>query len=93
MNFLKHEEMANRVNYHPPTPKAVKAHETMMLSSARRNEDLLAIVVDRLEHFQAGGFACEHNEKALACIKTAMDLLNQRTQERRTRGVEGTSQT
>lgn len=52
-------------------------------------EDLLAIVIDRLECFQAGDFACEENSLALKKVKEALYHLNQRTQKRVARGVEG----
>ena len=54
-------------------------------------EDLLAIVIDRLQSFQAGPFACRENALALTKIQEAMHWLNHRTNERKTRGVEGTN--
>jgi hypothetical protein len=56
------------------------------------NEDLIAIVIDRLEYFQRGPFACRENEMALTRLRNALSALNSRTQERRGRGVEGTNQ-
>lgn len=55
-------------------------------------EDLLAIVIDRLRGFQSGEFACEENRLALVHVMFALDLLNQRTKRRIDRGVEGTTQ-
>ncbi len=55
------------------------------------NEDLLAIVIDRLEGFQSGNFSCRENALALTKIQEAMHWLNYRTRGRRNRGVEGTS--
>lgn len=55
-----------------------------------REEDLLAIVKDRLECFQAGSFPCEENARALKKVQEAIDWLNYRTAERVKRGVEGT---
>jgi len=52
-------------------------------------EDLLAIVIDRLEHFQAGPFKCRENALALTKIQEAMHWLNHRTAARVARGVEG----
>lgn len=52
-------------------------------------EDLLAIVIDRLESFQAGPFACRENALALTKIQEAMHWLNHRTAVRQARGVEG----
>lgn len=54
------------------------------------HEALLAILIDRLEKFQAGPFAGPYNGEALMHLRTALDCLQQRTRERITRGVEGT---
>jgi hypothetical protein len=51
-------------------------------------EDLLAIVIDRLEHFQRGPFACPENGEALLCVRVALNILNARTRDRQQRGVE-----
>lgn len=55
-------------------------------------EDLLAIVIHRLECFQSGPFACRENRLALACCESALDMLSNRTKDRQDRGVEGTNQ-
>ena len=52
-------------------------------------EDLLAIVIDRLQGFQSGDFACGENGRALEALEMALGWLRQRTADRRTRGVEG----
>lgn len=53
------------------------------------NEDLLAIVIDRLQGFQSGDFKCRENELAITKIEDALHWLNHRTTERAKRGVEG----
>ena len=53
-------------------------------------EALLAILIDRLDCFQKGDFACRENENALTHIETALLWLNKRTRDRLARGVEGT---
>ncbi len=53
------------------------------------NESLLAIVIDRLERFQAGDFACQDNHVALIHLNEAMTQLHRRTHSRMERGVEG----
>lgn len=54
-------------------------------------EDLLAIVLDRLESFQqAGEWRCRENALAITKIEEAMHWLNHRTATRVARGVEGT---
>lgn len=55
-------------------------------------EDLLAICIDRLQCFQAGGYACRENALALTKIQEAMHWLRHRTEDRKRRGVEGTSE-
>lgn len=55
-------------------------------------EDLLAIVIHRLQCFQSGEFACRENAIALTKLEEAMHWLNHRTNDRQQRGVEGTNQ-
>ena len=57
-----------------------------------QNEDLIAIVIDRLRSFQEGDYPCVENGKALVDLHGALYHLQNRTQERYERGVEGTSQ-
>lgn len=54
-------------------------------------EALLAIVIDRLQCFQAGPYKCRENAIALTHLEDAMHWLQHRTRERMARGVEGTS--
>jgi hypothetical protein len=54
------------------------------------NEVLLAILIDRLEHFQAGQYACRENALALTKLQEAQHWLHHRTLARMRRGVEGT---
>ncbi|QDU34262.1 hypothetical protein KS4_23280 [Poriferisphaera corsica] len=53
------------------------------------NECLLAIVIDRLEAFQSNGFGCVENEIALNACKSALKVLEYRTELRKQRNVEG----
>lgn len=55
------------------------------------NEALLAIVIDRLQGFQTGQFACRENALALTKCEEALLWLEKRTAERMQRGVEGTN--
>jgi len=54
-------------------------------------EDLLAIVIDRLRCFQNGPFACRENALALTKCEEALHWLEHRTRQRQLRGVEGTN--
>jgi hypothetical protein len=54
------------------------------------HEVLLAILVDRLEGFQAGQYACDQNATALGWLRDTLAVLKSRTENRIARGVEGT---
>lgn len=54
------------------------------------NEVLLAILIDRLEGFQKGPYACDENQEALENVCAALAVLKSRTLKREARGVEGT---
>lgn len=56
------------------------------------NEDLIAIVLDRLECLNQGDFRCRENSIAITKLEEALMWLNKRTLDRRSRGVEGVSQ-
>lgn len=56
------------------------------------NEDLIAIVLDRLQCLNQGDFKCRENSIAITKLEEAMMWLNKRTADRKSRGVEGTSQ-
>lgn len=52
--------------------------------------DLLEIVRDRIKAFQKGEMANEYNTQALMHIEKALRLMNQRAEDRMSRGVHGT---
>lgn len=54
------------------------------------HEEFLAILIDRMEGFQAGPYACDANAIALAHLENALGWLQLRTRERISRNVEGT---
>lgn len=54
------------------------------------HEALLAILIDRLQSFQAGAYACRENALALTKLQEAQMWLLERTRGRMARGVEGT---
>jgi hypothetical protein len=55
------------------------------------NEDLIAMVICRLEHFQKSQFACRDNAIAITKLEEALLWLRKRTMGRENRGVEGTN--
>lgn len=54
------------------------------------NEDLINMVIDRLEHFQNSEFACRENAVVITKLEEALLWLRKRTMGREQRGVEGT---
>ncbi len=55
------------------------------------NEDLISIVIDRLQGFQSGDYKCRENAIALTKLEEALLWLRKRTMDRERRNVEGTS--
>lgn len=54
------------------------------------NEDLLAMVKCRLEHFNQTEFRCRENSMAITKIEEALMWLRKRTTDREQKGIEGT---
>ena|SRR5690606_1121754 len=54
------------------------------------NEDLIAMVICRLDHFQDSEFYCYENYMAIMKLEEALLWLRKRTMGREQRGVEGT---
>jgi hypothetical protein len=54
------------------------------------NEDLIAMVICRLEHFQKSEFNCRENALAITKLEESLMWLRKRTNGRENRGIEGT---
>ena len=54
------------------------------------NEDLIVMVLRRLESFQQSDFSCRENAMAITKLEEALLWLRKRTIGRENRGVEGT---
>ncbi len=54
------------------------------------NEDLIAMVIARLQGFQVSEFACRENAVAITKLEESLMWLRKRTMDREARGVEGT---
>lgn len=53
-------------------------------------EDLIAMVIRRLERFQSTEFKCKENEKAIEKFQEGLMWLRKRTNDRELTGIEGT---
>ena len=56
------------------------------------NEDLINMVICRLEHFQKSDYRCRENSLAITKLEEALLWLRKRTMDREQRDVEGTSE-
>lgn len=54
-------------------------------------EDVIDVLVDRLEGFQKGPFRCRENALAITKLEEAKQWLLYRTSKRQAQGVEGTN--
>jgi hypothetical protein len=54
------------------------------------DENLIAMVIDRLRGFQTGPYSSRYNAIALTKLEESLMWLQQRTRDREARGVEGT---
>lgn len=54
------------------------------------DENLIAIVIDRLRGFQDGPYKCRENALALTRLEESLMWLKERSRSREVRGVEGT---
>lgn len=52
-------------------------------------EDLIAMCISRLEHFQRSEFSCRENAMAITKLEESLLWLRKRTMGREARGVEG----
>lgn len=56
------------------------------------NEDLISMVICRLEHFNKSEYYCRENKEAITKLEEALLWLRKRTMGREARGVLGTYQ-
>lgn len=57
-----------------------------------KEEDLIVILIDRLQSFQQGPYSTRENAVAITKLEEALMWLNKRTADRELRSVEGTSE-
>lgn len=65
--------------------------ELVTASEGTTNEEVLAVLIDRMEFLNAK-FPCRENELTIRHLKDALAYLDLRTSKRKARGVEGTHQ-
>lgn len=78
----EHVELIQKVHFQEG---AIKEHGV----NGVMNEDLIAMVICRLEHFNQSEFRCRENSMAITKLEEALLWLRKRTMAREQRGVEG----
>lgn len=68
--------------------KNEKGEVVITINDGTTNEEVLAVLIDRIQFLNAK-FPCCENSIALVNIETALLWLNKRTADRQARGVEG----
>ena len=98
------DEFTNNAPHHFKVYESVRTPEPKLLAEVDfqegpikeagvngvNNEDLIAMVICRLNYFNQSSFACEENSKAILKLEEALLTLRARTNKREKRGVEGT---
>lgn len=76
------------------SPVVIQFHEGALDADGNPNgvtvEALLAVLVHRMQGYQASPFACRENALALTKMQEAGMWLRARTESRQARGIEGT---
>jgi hypothetical protein len=72
-----------------PVPNG-KDGEMFVFQDGTTNEELLDVMINRLNTFQEGAGRCRQNALAITKMEEARFWLEDRTKERIARGVEGT---
>ncbi|HNV62953.1 MAG TPA: hypothetical protein PKN54_08385 [Candidatus Cloacimonas acidaminovorans] len=69
-------------------PKEAGSTELVTIADGTTNEDVLAVIIDRLKFLQSK-FPCRENDFAISKLEEALMWLEKRTNDRLARGVEG----
>lgn len=71
-------------------PSRVSDGEMIVEQDGTTNEELIDVIIHRLNTFQEGAGGCRQNALAITKLEEAKHWLEDRTNERIARGVEGT---
>lgn len=90
-NFDKPETPGQRLQFIEKEPVTPGATELRTVNDGTTNEDVIRVLVDRLNGLQSK-FPCRENAIATTHLETALLWLEKRTRDRKARGVEGSHQ-
>ena len=86
-NFEK-PDSGQTIQFIEKEPLVIGSSELRTVSDGTTNEEVLAMLIDRVEHLQAK-FPCGENMAVLFNLNEALRWLNYRTEARKRRGIEG----
>jgi hypothetical protein len=72
-----------------PVTKPDGTVEFRTVENGTTNEEVIRVLIDRIELLNAKA-SSPYNEKALAGLRLALEALEERTADRKKRGIEGT---
>jgi hypothetical protein len=87
-NFEHPEAPGQIIQFIEKKPAAEGSTELVTVNDGTTNEELLAVLIDRMNSLQAK-FPCRENAVATTHLETALLWLAKRTASRKARGVEG----
>ena len=87
-NFEKKETPGQILQFIEKEPTAPGSKELRTINDGTTNEEVLAVLIDRLQGLNAK-FPCRENSIVITKLEEALLWLNKRTKDRETRGVEG----
>lgn len=87
-NFENKEEQGQIIQFIEKKPIAEGSTELKTVSDGTTNEELIAVLIDRLGFLQSK-FPCKENACAITKLEEGLACLNKRTADRMKRNVEG----
>lgn len=87
-NFENKAAEGQRIQFIQKTPAHPGSSELETVADGTTNEELLAVLIDRMSYLQAK-FPCRENALVITKLEESLMWLNERTRKRQARGVEG----
>lgn len=89
-NFENTGAPGQTVQFIEKKPASAGSPELVTVNDGTTNEDVLAMMIDRMNYLQAK-HPCDENARVITHLECALLELNERTRRRKERGVEGTN--
>lgn len=87
-NFEAQDQPGQVIQFIEKVPVAVGGAELRTVNDGTTNEEVLRMLIDRMNSLQAK-FPCRENAIVTTHLETALLWLEKRTSDRKARGVEG----